>query len=198
MGRFDTSTIDGFDSMSAEDKVSALLGAEIPDAVDMNAFVERSMYDKLKSANDKNSSELASLKKEMNARMTDEERIKAEADTSRQELEEKYNALLKETTLAKYTAKYVSQGYDEKLAKETAQALMDGDMDKVFACGEKYRDALTKSLKAETLKDTPRPIAGNGSGESNDVPVEIGIAQNIGKTTAAYNKVASDVLSKYL
>ena len=36
MATIDTSTIEGFDSMTADEKVTALLGLQIPDAVDLS------------------------------------------------------------------------------------------------------------------------------------------------------------------
>lgn len=80
MASIDTSKIDGFDGMSADDKVKALLSYQIPDPVDMSAFVARSVLDeksteaaelsrqlkKAKEAQDKltaTESELAALKR---------------------------------------------------------------------------------------------------------------------------------------
>ena len=45
MATIDTSTIEGFDAMSAEDKVNALLAYNYPD-VDMSKFVTRETFDK--------------------------------------------------------------------------------------------------------------------------------------------------------
>lgn len=60
-------------------------------------------------------------------------------------------------------AKYMAEGYDEKLAKETATALADGEMEKVFANQSAFLAAKTETLKKEMLKATPRTPAGEGA-----------------------------------
>ena len=60
-------------------------------------------------------------------------------------------------------AKYMAEGYDEKLAKETATALADGEMDKVFANQSAFLAVRTETLKKEMLKTTPRTPAGEGA-----------------------------------
>lgn len=153
MARIDTSTIKGYEEMSTEEKLKALLGLDIPEQVDLTMFVSKETADKY-------ASEAADLKKQLRAKMSDEEAAKAQADAERAELENKYNALLKESTVSKYKAKYLSLGYDEKLAEETANALTDGDAEKVLANGEKFKTDMEKKIRAEILKDTPKPTGG--------------------------------------
>ncbi len=45
MATIDTSTIEGFDGMTADEKVAALLGVEIPEAVDLSGYVVKSVFD---------------------------------------------------------------------------------------------------------------------------------------------------------
>lgn len=56
--------------------------------------------------------------------MTAEETAAAEAKAAQEKLQNDYNALLKENTISKNVAKYIALGYDEKLAKSTAEALL--------------------------------------------------------------------------
>ena len=46
MPTIDTSTIEGFEGMSAEQKVEALLKAEIPEKVDLSLYVSKDTADK--------------------------------------------------------------------------------------------------------------------------------------------------------
>lgn len=46
MPNIDVSTIQGFDAMSADEKVNALLSYEIPEAVDMTKYVTKETFDK--------------------------------------------------------------------------------------------------------------------------------------------------------
>ena len=152
--KIDTSTIQGFDGMTAEQKLAAVLGMDMPEP-DMTGWVKKDVFDA-------KASEASNLSKQLKARMTEEEAKKAEEAAARQELEDKYNELLKRTTISDYTAKYLSMGYDEKLAADTAKALVSGDMDKVFANAEKFKAELEKKIRADILKETPRPGADNG------------------------------------
>ena len=66
-----------------------------------------------------------------------------------------------EKMVAGYTNSYLTMGYDEKLAKSTAEALAKGDMDTVFKNQKAHADAREKALRTELLKGTPSPAAGN-------------------------------------
>jgi len=48
-------------------------------------------------------------------------------------------------------------GYEEKLADATAEAMADGDTEKVFANQKKHLENVEKKVRAEALKDTPKP-----------------------------------------
>ena len=156
--KIDTSKIDGFDGMNAEDKLAALLGLDIPEP-DMTGWVKKETFDA-------KATEAANLSKQLKSKLTEEEVKKAEEETARKELEEKYNQLLERTTIAENKAKYLSLGYDDKLAEDTAKALFAGDMDKVFANNAKHQADLEKKIKADVLKGTPKPD-GAGSGEKS-------------------------------
>ena len=56
----DTTTIEGFDSMTPEQKVEALLKVEVPDKVDLSGYVKKDLFDKT-------ASELAEAKKTIKA-----------------------------------------------------------------------------------------------------------------------------------
>ena len=58
MANIDTATIEGFEGMTAEEKVSALLKLDIPDAVDLSKFVSKETFDK-------KASEAANLSKQL-------------------------------------------------------------------------------------------------------------------------------------
>ena len=129
--------------------------------------------------------------------MTEDEAAKAEQDQKNKELQEKYDTLLKESTIAKYKAKYLEQGYDAKLAEETATALFNGETEKVFANGEKFKAAVEQKTKAELLKDTPKP-GGNGGKEGEEKTPDILMAERIGKAKAESTKSANSIMSKYI
>lgn len=192
MAKFDTSTIENFDKLSAEEQVKALLGADIPDTVDLSKYVEKSIFDKKASETAELSKKLKEALDEDGKKKLAEEEEKAAEAQKYADLEAKFNALTKKTTISEYTVKYLAQGYDEKLAKETAEALANGEMDKVFANGEKHKAALEAEIKAKLMKSDPKP--GGGDGEKNP---NVEQAKAIGKAKAEANKTTVDVLSHY-
>lgn len=154
--KIDASKISGFDGMTAEEKVAALLGLDVPEEVDLSKFVSKETADKY-------ASEAAELKKQLRSKQSEEEVKKMEEEAERKALEDKYNQLLERTTIAEHKSKYLSLGYDDKLAEDTAKALYAGDMEKVFANSAKHQAELEKKIKADVLKGTPKPD-GAGSG----------------------------------
>ena len=155
MAKIDFSTIEGFEEMTAEEKLAAIENYEIPEP-DYTGYVKKDMFDKV-------SSEVASYKKKEFERMTEEEAAKAKAEEERAAMQARLEELERDKQINEYTAQFLGIGYDKELARETAEALQQGDMNMVFLNQSKFAAAREKALKAELLKDTPKPAAGNGA-----------------------------------
>ena len=153
--KINTGKIEGYENMTLEQKLAALETFEVTEP-DYSGFVTKEVFDKT-------ASELANTKKQLREKMSAEE-IKAKEDAEKMEaLIKERDALLKEKTVASHKAQYLALGYEEKLANETAEALANGELDKVFANQKKHHESVEKKIKADILKDTPRPEGGNGS-----------------------------------
>ena len=161
MAKIDVTQIEGYAEMSAEDKLKALEGFDIPDP-DYSGYVKKDVFDKT-------ASELAGVKKQLKDKMTDDEAAKQKEQEDREELQSKYDKLLRESEISKHKAKLLGLGYDEKLADETAEAMADGDMEKVFANQKKHLDSVEKRVRADALKDTPKPTP---DGDSKTMTLE--------------------------
>ena len=159
------------EGMTLEEIEKALAEIDLP--TDNSAEVDR-----LKNALTKSNSEAADLKKQLREKMSAEE-IKAKEDAEKMEaLIKERDALLKEKTVASHKAQYLALGYEEKLANETAEALANGELDKVFANQKKHHESVEKKIKADILKDTPRPEGGNGSETiTNEIFSKMSIAE---------------------
>ena len=94
----DTTVIEGFESMTAEQKVEALLKVEVPEKIDLSGYVKKDLFDKT-------ASELAEAKKTIKGKMSEDEAAKAQADADRKALEDKYTELLRKSTIAEHTAR---------------------------------------------------------------------------------------------
>ena len=161
MAKIDTSRIAGYADMSLEDKLKALEAFEYND----NA----SELEKQKAAVSKANSEAAEWKRKHNALLSEDEQKKQREQEEREELQNKYDKLLRESVIAKNKAKLVALGYDESLADETAEAMADGDSEKVFANQQKHLASFEKKVRAEALKNTPKPTP---DGDSKTMTLE--------------------------
>lgn len=144
------------EGMTVEEITAALEKVSLPD--DSSAEME-----KLKSALSKSNSEAADYKKQLRAKQTEDEAAKQKEQEERERLQSDYEKLLRKTTVSDNKAKLLGLGYDEKLADETAEAMADGDSEKVFVNQKKHLDSVEKKVRAEALKDTPPPVGGEGS-----------------------------------
>lgn len=149
MAQIDTSKIEGYENMTAEEKVKAFESFNIPDP-DYSGYVKKDVFDKT-------ASELAQTKKDLKARMTEEERAKAEHDAELAEYKTKYEELQKEKNIAKNRAEFISAGYDEALAQETAEALEKGDYATVFKNHKAVIENVKKIAKGEAAAKIPTP-----------------------------------------
>ena len=140
--KISTDSIQGFAEMSDTDKVTALLGLDVPDPVDLSGYVKKEVFD------------------------------------------------------AKHTARYIAMpGYDEKLARETAEALFDGNIEKVFENQQKANAAYEKKLRADLVKQDPKPSGAGGGDEKKDEAIEF--AKQLGKQRADTLKNANEGLKHY-
>lgn len=160
----DTSRIEGYAEMSVEDKLAALEGYKFNDLSDDLAKAQEENK-RLKDATNKATHERSVADKELKALKAQAEKGESAKDSEIADLREKYDALVRKSTVSEYRANLISQGYDAELAAETAEAMADGDMNKVFENNQKFIEAHDKVIKADLLKQTPRPGSG-GTGDA--------------------------------
>ncbi len=145
------------EGMTLEEIEAALADIELP--ADQSGEIER-----LKSALSKSNSENAEWKKKHREALSEEERKAQETADRMKRLEEQNAALLRESGLAKHKAKFLAMGYEESLASDAAEAMVDGDTEKLFSYQQKHQEALEKKIRADALKGTPKPVPGKGEG----------------------------------
>ena len=163
MAKVDITKIEGYEGMTPEEKIKALEAYEIEDVQpDYSGYVKKDVFDKT-------ASELAGVKKQLKEKMTDDEAAKKKEQEEREELHSKYEKLLHDSEVSKNKAKLLALGYEEKLADDTAEAMVTGDLEKVMANQKKHLEAVEKKVRAEALKDTPKPT---GDGDSKTMTLE--------------------------
>ena len=186
--KIDTATIQGYDTMTAEQKIAALEAFEYDDN---SAKVQQ-----LTNAVSKANSEAADWKRKHNALLDDDAKKKQDADDERQRIIDRNAELEKQLAVITYTNSYLEMGYDKDLAKSSAEALQAGDMTTVFKNGETHRKALEEKIKAELMKSTHKP-SGSIGGEEKESP-GLEYARQIGKRKAEADKASQDVLKNYM
>lgn len=174
MAKIDTTKIEGYESMTPEEKLQALEGYEYDD--------HSEELERMKSAVTKANGEAAEWKRKHKAQMTEEEQRKQEATEATEKLMKELEELRRDKVVSQYKTSFMGLGYDEATAAETAKAMADGDMAKVFATQQKFQENMAKKLRADALKDTPRP--GAGAPGTTDYAKLISEAQERGDITA--------------
>lgn len=139
---------------------------------------------RLKTALSKANSEAAEFKKQLRSKQSDDEAAAAAQKEEHEKLVKENGELKRSIALSESKGKLLAMGYDEKLADETAAAMVDGDMDKVMANQSKYLEAQKKIIQADQMRKTPRPAAGSETG-GMDYAKKISEAQANGDFTAA-------------
>ena len=149
--KIDTSKIEGYAEMSAEDKLKALEAYELPEV----PKPDNTEADKLKAALSKANAEAASYKRELREKQTEQERLESErkeADQKKDELIAQYEA---ERRVSSYTKKFVEAGYDIETASKMAQSLPAGVADDYFAATKTYLETKTKEIESAALNKQP-------------------------------------------
>ena len=141
MAGIDTSTIEGYAEMTAEDKVKALESFNIPDP-DYSGYVKKEVFDKT-------ASELAQSKKDLKARMSEEEVKAKEAAEELERYKTEAETLRREKNIASNKAQLIGIGYDEALAQATAEAMESGDLATVIKNQQSVIENVKKVAKGE-------------------------------------------------
>lgn len=159
--------IEGYEDMTPEQKVAALEAYE----PDMSGMVSKTAFDKA-------ASEAASYKKQLRDRMSEDEAKAAKAAEEHAALMERAEKAERELARSNYEKSYLAMGYDEKLARSSAEALTNGDMEAVFKFQKIHAENREKAIRGEMLKETPSPAAGSpNTGKSKDEFMKMTLAE---------------------
>ena len=149
MASIDTSKIEGYAEMTPEEKIAALEGYTFADP-DFSGYVKKDVFDKT-------ASELAQTKKDLKARMSEEEVKKAENDALLAQYKAQAESLQKEKDISENKAKLISIGYEESLASETATAMVSGDLATVLKNQQTFVENVKKIARGEAMASTTPP-----------------------------------------
>lgn len=139
--------IENYENLTPEEKIAAL-------------EANFASVAQIKATADKAASEAASYKKQLREKMTEEEAKATKAAEEHAALLERVAQLEHEKAVGTYTTAYIAMGYEEKLARSSAEAMAKGDTETVLKNQKIHLENREKALRTELLKQTPHPAAG--------------------------------------
>lgn len=148
--------IEGYDSMSAEEKLKALEALEVDDSSKLKKLLQDA-----NSEASKYKKELKAKEEELNSKLSEDEKKERERQEKEAEREALLEKLLKDKTVAEHKANFLKQGYDDDLAELSASALADGDFKTVFDSLGKFISERDKKMKVSALDNAKRPEGGS-------------------------------------
>ena len=168
--KVDVSKIEGYETMSAEDKIKALEAFEFEAPKQTDDGEVR----KLKEALSKTNSEAANLKRQLHEKMSEAEKAEADRKEREQQIEEELKTLRKDKTIATLEKAYLAAGYPAELAAASAVAQAEGDTETVLRNQMTYLAETKKSLESAALNKQPQltvgsPPAGNPQTEEDRI-----------------------------
>lgn len=118
---------------------------------------------KLKQAQTNASADASEWKKKYQAKLSEEDKAKEQAEEQNAALLKELEDLRNERNVANHKAQFVSIGFDDSLAQEAAQALNTGDTAQVFDVLRKFIATHDKQLRESAFKSNPTLTGGNVS-----------------------------------
>lgn len=118
---------------------------------------------KLKNAISKANAEASRYKKQLEERMSAEEKEKADQKEAWDKLVEDNQAMRKQITITENKAKLLGIGYTAELAQQTAEAMFNNDWETIINNQKIMIENHEKAIRADVLKETPVPPAGSSS-----------------------------------
>lgn len=158
------------DGMSADEIFEALgkANVDVQNDDDHNG-TDNSEIDKYKGLISKANAEAAKYKKELKAKLSEQEAKELERNTQFEAMEEEIKALKQEKAKASYVSKFATLGYSSEQANLAAEAFMNNDIDALTKAQSAYLASKEDSIKEELMKATPKPKSietGNGVPEA--------------------------------
>ena len=142
------------EGMTLDEINAALADRELMDKSEMDGYVPKSLLDKANT-------EAADYKKKWRGALSVAEQKAQDEKDKQTAMENELNQLRRESKIAAYEKNYLGLGYDEKSAKEIAEAMFDGEMDTVFMLQKKFQENKERAIKADLMKNMSTAPSGN-------------------------------------
>lgn len=148
--KFDASKISGFDGMTAEEKVAALLGQEFE--VEQQTDPD---LNKLKAALSKSNSEAAEYKRLLREKQTEAERADADRAEQLKAMQDELASYRNKERISTYKANLMGAGIDAETADLMAKSLPEGVSDEYFQATKSFLEQQRKNADIANLGKQP-------------------------------------------
>ena len=148
--KIDPSKIEGFDNLSADEKVAALLNQEIEVEQTEPADVT-----KLKTSLSKANSEAAEYKRLLREKQTEAERAEADRAEQLKAMQDELASYRNKERVSSYKAQLMAAGIDPDTADLMAKSLPEGVSDEYFQATKSFLDAQRKNAEIAALGKQP-------------------------------------------
>lgn len=149
--KVDPSKIDGFDKMTADEKVAALLGQEI----EVDAPLESSEVIKLKNAYNKACEEAGNYRKQLREKQSEAERADADRAEQLKAMQDELASYRNKERISTYKANLMGAGIDAETADLMAKSLPEGVSDEYFQATKSFLDNQRQKLLTESINKQP-------------------------------------------
>lgn len=148
--KIDPSKIEGFDNLSADEKVAALLNQEIEVEQTEPADVT-----KLKTSLSKANSEAAEYKRLLREKQTEAERAEADRAEREKALQDELASYRDKERFSSYKSRLMAAGVDPENADLMAKSLPEGVADEYFLATKSFLDNQRQKLLTESINKQP-------------------------------------------
>lgn len=159
MPKIDTSAIEGYDAMTAEEKLAALESFEYADNSE-----ELSKYKNVVSKANSEAAEYKRQLKDANSKIQQAEEKGKEGQTEAEKqieaMRKQLDEMKRDKSVSDYTSRLVSNGFESDAASKAAVALVDHDADSFFESLSKFVEDHDKKVRAELAQHSIAPKAG--------------------------------------
>ena len=164
MAKINVAQIEGYESMSVEEKLAALEAYEFEQTTPAT-----DSETKLKEALSRANASASEWKQKYRATLDDAKRAEEERVERDRARDEELETLRKERTISRLEAQYLAAGYSSELASASAKAQAEGDTATVIANQMKFIEETKSKLEAAALGKQPPITPGKPpKGESDD------------------------------
>ena len=150
--------------------------------------------DKLKNSVTNASADASEWKKKYQATLSEQEKAAEEQSEATAAMQKELEDLRNERNIANHKSQFVSIGFDEALADESAKALNEGNIAKVFDGIRKFVESHDKAMAEKAMLNNPTLPGGNSTKTVSKAEFD----QMGYREMAAFKKEHPDLYAEYM